>query len=1003
VLIFVKRRTRDLGGYPTRHRRGLIIGELKGPREKGVAMAKRPAAPLLRYIHKLVDGGPDAQVTDGELLQRFTGKQNEAAFQALFRRHAPMVLAVGRRVLGSAHDAEDVCQATFLLLAQKAASARLASSLAGWLYKTSHHLALKVLRASSRRSRRESRAAPRRAASPLSEITGQELLAVLDEELLRLPESLRAPLVLCYLEGATRDEAAHHLGCGLATLKKRLERGRERLHGALIGRGLSLSAVLLGSMVAQNAAGAAAITLLAGRTAQAASALAAGRSAAGIVSDQITQLLEGGLGTMCWNNFKVTMAVLLLGGILSTAGVMAYSERPGAQVVVLPTQAPQTPQGPRIVSEPPPPGRPRVTTAEDPAKSLTYRGRVLGPDGQPVAGAKLYVTLSWIYVSRTAPSLLYATSGPDGRFQFAVPKARFEDRVITVAAIAAKYGAALLEVQPQSKRDDLVLQLVTDAPITGQIVNLEGKPIAGATVRVVKIKAAAKEDLEPWLAAVKAKGKKPESRVLEYQHLTRQLVNAEVPAVSKEVTDGEGRFKLTGIGRNRLVVVRVDGPTIASQQLRILTRGEELMTVEEPQQPFGGIPTMRTTYYGTAFKHAVGPTRPIVGLVEDKDTKQGLPGWTIIASFYKEATPGILYGGLQDFVEATTDKEGRYRLTGVPPAPHKTHLRLVPPADQPYFSVRGEAPDSSGLEPVTADFEVKRGIWIEGRIRDKVTGQPLQGRVDYAALVDNPRYRESLEISRSLPGASNARTDGGFRIVGLPGPGILRVQHNDRYLGADERDDADGTKDLDPQSKLLLNAVARIDPPRDVLRFTRDIMLDPGLTFRGKLLGPDGEPVTGARTHGLTRWWHFELPPLATAEFTVRACNPNRSRTVVFHHAEKRLAGVLVPAKDDIGKPITVKMQRGNTIKGRLVDADGQPRANVALQLAIKLGADNYGWEPYPPNSVQTDKDGRFHIDTLLPGHPFRLHDPADGLSIRFGSGFRATTDLGDVQTTSDQ
>src|SRR5438128_387118 len=116
-----------------------------------------------------------------------------------------MVLAVARRVLGNAHDAEDVCQAAFLLLARKAGAQRWQASVASWLYKAAHQLALKLRTAAMRRTRREGNAAPPRSANPLADISAQELLALLDEELLKLPERLRAPLVLCYLQGATRD------------------------------------------------------------------------------------------------------------------------------------------------------------------------------------------------------------------------------------------------------------------------------------------------------------------------------------------------------------------------------------------------------------------------------------------------------------------------------------------------------------------------------------------------------------------------------------------------------------------------------------------------------------------------------------------------------------------------------------------------------------------------------------------------------------------------------
>jgi hypothetical protein len=225
-------------------------------------------------------------------------------------------------------------------------------------------LALKLLRSRYRRSRRENRATPPTACNPLAEITGQELLAVLDQELLRLPEPLRAPLVLCYLQGATRDEAAQQLGCALALVKRRLELGRQRLHAALVRRGVGLSAVLLGVLTSQNAAHAATTALLVGRTSRAACALAAGKSLVGIVPAQIIRLLEGGLGTMCWINFKMAVGVVLLGGILSTAGVLAYGDRSGAANEVRPPEtSPQQP-APRTVAAAAAPGREKAAADE---------------------------------------------------------------------------------------------------------------------------------------------------------------------------------------------------------------------------------------------------------------------------------------------------------------------------------------------------------------------------------------------------------------------------------------------------------------------------------------------------------------------------------------------------------------------------------------------------------------------------------------------------------------
>src|SRR5262249_26855177 len=150
----------------------------------------------------------------------------------------PMVLAVCRSVLRHAQDAEDACQATFLVLARKATTVRKPHSLAHWLHGVAYRLAA---RARAERDRpHDRRNTDRPPANPLDELTGRELHQILHEELARLPESYRLPLILCYLEGEPQDEAARQLGWTVTTLKGRLNRSRNLLRRRLRRRGLAL-------------------------------------------------------------------------------------------------------------------------------------------------------------------------------------------------------------------------------------------------------------------------------------------------------------------------------------------------------------------------------------------------------------------------------------------------------------------------------------------------------------------------------------------------------------------------------------------------------------------------------------------------------------------------------------------------------------------------------------------------------------------------------------------
>ena len=179
-----------------------------------------------------------ASVTDRELLRRFADTGDEHAFTTLVARHAPMVHGVCQRVLPTVQDAEDACQATFWILARKARAGQWQPSVANWLYTTARQVASKAQRTAVRRARRERRAAIPETIPELEDISGRELLAALDEELGKLPTLYREPLVLCYLEGLSREDVATHLGIPAGTVKTRLERGRKRIEAALIRRGI---------------------------------------------------------------------------------------------------------------------------------------------------------------------------------------------------------------------------------------------------------------------------------------------------------------------------------------------------------------------------------------------------------------------------------------------------------------------------------------------------------------------------------------------------------------------------------------------------------------------------------------------------------------------------------------------------------------------------------------------------------------------------------------------
>jgi RNA polymerase sigma factor (sigma-70 family) len=276
-------------------------------------MAKAVSSQILQLIRRVVEDPRVRELADQELLQQFHAQQNEGTFHALLRRHGPMVLDVCRAVLGNEADAEDAFQATFLILARKAGSIRKAASLGCWLHGVAYRTALKARAQSATRQKHEARVPARQASEP--DLSWQEVRQVLHEELSGVPERYRAPLLLCYLEGATQEAAAVQLRLAKSTLRERLQRGRALLRTRLMRRGLGPAALLVAAAWPAAKACATVPMSMMASTVKAATAVAAGGTAVSIVSAKVVTLTEGALRTMILTKLKIATAVLCLAAL----------------------------------------------------------------------------------------------------------------------------------------------------------------------------------------------------------------------------------------------------------------------------------------------------------------------------------------------------------------------------------------------------------------------------------------------------------------------------------------------------------------------------------------------------------------------------------------------------------------------------------------------------------------------------------------------------------------
>jgi RNA polymerase sigma factor (sigma-70 family) len=299
---------------------------------------------VLRPLETLFSAGSVGGMTDGQLLEEFLSRRDdgaEAAFAALVALHGPMVWKVCESVLADSHCAEDAFQATFLILVRKASSIRHRDTLGAWLYGVARRVAIRAKTHTTRRRRHEAEGAEmQKAPAPTPDASMREQLAVMHQEVDRLPQKYRAAVVLCHLEGRTHAEAAQLLKCPVGTISVRVARARELLRARLTRRGMALPAALAGVTHLSEVASAAAIPKgLAASTVKVAMHVATGKAmAAGVVPATVAQLTEGVIKTMFMTKLTLTAAGVLLAGItVAGAGLLAAG---GGPAQINPTAVP---------------------------------------------------------------------------------------------------------------------------------------------------------------------------------------------------------------------------------------------------------------------------------------------------------------------------------------------------------------------------------------------------------------------------------------------------------------------------------------------------------------------------------------------------------------------------------------------------------------------------------------------------------------------------------------
>ena len=616
---------------------------------------------------------------------------------------------------------------------------------------------------------------------------------------------------------------------------------------------------------------------------------------------------------------------------------------------------------------------------------MPIAGRVVDRKGQPVAGAKVY-----LYVDPDEPLThtpisppVRATSGADGRFRFTVDRIELASGLarngypsVFLAAFAEGYGPAWTKELTIDDPDGNRLELVADdAPITGRLIDLEGRPLPDVTVRVVQVDATPTEDLSPWLSATQSN---PNTAYQSFSMFTRWLPASLSMLIPPVKTDPDGRFQLRGAGRERIVSILIQGPKIQTRVLQVMTRVGPSNSIRFPR-PQPGQMALNTDIliYAIGFEHVAGPGRNVEGDVVDAATGQPVPGVVICPRMtypraFENHYPLIRWRSDMS-IRVTTDARGHYRLGGLPVG-HPVELGTKLGDGMPYRPMYQGLPNAPGVEPTRLDFKLVRGIPVQGKVTNRTTGKPVAAFVEYLPTLENPNLSSVNDVGLFEPIAT--RPDGSFTLSALPGPGVVvATVMDDRFLTAD-RARADR-----PAAELVeLGVIRGVTSPEQcqalepitlestAKTYQCDLSLVPAPEPIVRILDPDGQPLAGAIVSGAAStdlirecWWQSRQ----SGVFRVTGLTAHRIRILAIHHEGRRLAGTLAVRDAEPG-PLVARLRPWGTVSGRLVDRAGRPRAGVALSYQ-----DSYsGMRPFAqafPKDVTTDSSGRFTFVGLVP------------------------------------
>jgi len=928
-------------------------------------MAHVRAQAILRHdLRSLFDLGASGGASDAELLERFAAKdraRGEQAFAALVERHGPMVLGVCRRVLSDSHLAEDAFQATFLILARRAGSVIDRVALGAWLHRVALRVSLRAKVQVDQRRRHEREEIKEPAVIPKDLLVLAETRATIDDEINRLSERHRLPVILCCLSGLTHEQAAEQLRCPVGTVESRLFRARQRLKERLTRRGLAPAVELgfgLGFLTEQfRAAVPAGLAELVVRT-------GIGFQEGGITisagSVSVTSLAQRDLGGGILRQQRLVQSLLaLLAGasaVLATVFVLTQNPRN-------PSTEPAARKAGAIVAQD---ANRKAEERGLPGNLLSAEGLVVDVSDRPISGATVLLREStewraqqmlqnerWdaLYRGEDIPDVLDKIhTGDDGRFRFKdvaarsfpfIPEAGMAEFPWYVVVMAEGHGLYQYKLTPRNQRTSWKVTLPEEGKLHGRILEPGGKPVAGARVKVVSL--GERNSRENW-----------------YEPSLQLDWSSAAPAAT---TGSDGHFSIRGLPRNSLArLVASDArhesqaffaATVDENQPDLIRRSWRAYHWErEPVKVHTGefAITLRT------LDHSL---RGRINFEDDGRPASGAEIYLRQSLIGLESQFSSRYRRL-----GSTDIQGRFRLDNLPSGKLDLHIQARQSGSAPLV-VSVELSEEPKV--VQRDFTLAPGLIVTGKVVDESTDAGIRDiEIAYTRENEQGQSEEVFGVT------TKTGPEGTFEIVVPAGRGSIEALNRS---GPPAYVRPPNVPEDEPPSSRAKSIEGKPGQRHDgvVLSLTRFA------SRKIRVVDPEGRPVEAARvTLPEVCFPKENIPGTTDAKgiWEMSGMDWKKRYTLDVAHPTRPLGARAVVALNPVAadsRPLEITLQPVGSVEGKVLDDKGNPLSVAWLKLSelVELGS----IELYSPSgwTDEVGADGSFRLDGLLPEVEYQL------------------------------